>query len=256
MTELFEQHGVRVLEGLAHELGCDIGALTSEASTVVELPANSKPGALALAACTGLGTIVSAHPALVDWAREHAPKDKHFRALQPFFLADLAIEAMRAGLAAKATAHGHSVCFALSELKPIPALPTGFRLELVGRDWMERYRPSSVFDNAIGEPDETRLIERLVAGMAVLDGTDEPVAVAGWWDDFHGYRELGVDVQRDSRGLGLGKLVTVAATHAIVGAGETPYYSCGSTNIRSHRNAIACGFLPVYVIGMVFGRSE
>ena len=256
MTELFAAHSAQVLKGLAHELGCDIDALASEATTVVELPAGAKPGAVALAACTGLGTIVSVHPALVGWARENAPKDKHFRALQPFFLADLAIEAMKVGLATKATAHGHSVCFALNELQAQPALPQGLRLERVGREWMDRYRPTSVFDNAIGEPDETGLIERLEGAVAVLDAAGEPTAVAGWRDDFHGYREIGVDVKRDSRGLGLGKLVTIAATRGLADVGQTPFYSCGSTNIRSHRNAIACGFLPVYIIGMVYAKSD
>ena len=116
---------------------------------------------------------------------------------------------------------------------------------------MARYRDSKVFDNALGAPEEADRIALTLNAVAAIGEDGEPAAVAGWWDDGHGYQEIGVDVRRDARGLGLGKLVTIAATRHIVEAGQTPFYVCGITNIRSHRNALACGFLPVYVIGLV-----
>ena len=121
---------------------------------------------------------------------------------------------------------------------------------------MARYRPSNVFDNALGEPDELDRVERTSRGCAILDSTGEPSAVAAWWNDGHGREEIGVDVRRDSRGLGLAKIAVIAATHSILESGGTPFYSCGATNVRSHRNALACGFLPVFVIGSVWAPGQ
>jgi RimJ/RimL family protein N-acetyltransferase len=111
---------------------------------------------------------------------------------------------------------------------------------------MEAQRPTWVFDNALGEADEQERFERTRTAFAVLDANDEPLAIAGVWDCGWGREEVGVDVRRDARGQGLAKAVVTAATHSILEAGRVPYYSCGATNVRSHNNAIACGFRPVF----------
>jgi hypothetical protein len=252
MTGLFLDQSRRVLAGLAHELGCEPGQLTSESLEVVERPMSSRPGKAALAATCGLGTVLSVPAPLVDWVHAHAPADKHFRALQPFFLAELAAEIGRRGLAPTATAHGFSQGFALNELPAIPAVPAQYSLASVDRDWMARYRLFKTFDNSLGEPGELDRVEKTKLALAILDSASQPAAVAGWWDDGHGRDEIGVDVRRESRGLGLGKLVVIAATHAILAAGGTPFYSCGASNIRSHRNALSCGFLPVFLAGYIW----
>jgi predicted GNAT family acetyltransferase len=109
----------------------------------------------------------------------------------------------------------------------------------------------AVFDNALGEMTEPDRIEKTRQAIAVLDADGEPAAIAGWWDEGHGRDEIGVDVRRDARGRGLGKLAVSAATQQILDADRTPFYSCGATNVRSHRNALSCGFLPVFTIGLV-----
>jgi len=146
---------------------------------------------------------------------------------------------------------------AFRRLRPRPiagdtTLPPGYSIKPVEREWMALHRPSNVFDNALGEPDELDRVEKTTRGFAALDSAGEPAAVAGWWHDEHGRDEIGVDVRRDARGLGLAKVVVIAASRAIVEAGGAPFYSCGATNIRSHRNALACGFLPVFLIGHVW----
>jgi hypothetical protein len=256
VTDLFLAQSRRVLGGLAHELGCEPRHLTSESLEVVERPAPTGPGKVALAATCGLGTVLSVPAPLAGWVRDHAPPGRHFRAMQPFFLAELAAEIERSGLAPRVTAHGFSQGFALNELSALPAVPAGYSLVPVDRDWMARYRPANVFDNALGEPGELDRVEKTARAFAVLDSAGEPAAVAGWWADGHGREEIGVDVRRDSRGIGLAKLVVIAATRQIVETGGTPFYSCGATNVRSHRNALSCGFLPVFLIGYVWAPGE
>ncbi len=256
MTGLFTAQSRRVLDGLAHELACEPGQLTSERLEVVERPAPVGSGKVVLAATCGLGTVLSVPPLLVDWVRDHAPSDRHFRAMQPFFLAELATEVQRRGIAPRATAHGFSQGFALGELLKMPAIPPGYSIKLVERDWMALHRPSNVFDNALGESEELDRVEKTARGFAVFDSAGEPAAVAGWWDDGHGREEIGVDVRRESRGMGLAKAVVIAATHAIVEGGGVPFYSCGATNVRSQRNALSCGFLPVFLIGSIWAPGE
>lgn len=256
VDSLFATQSSVIREGLSDRLGCTADDLESEQLIVVELPVVTRPGVLARLACSGFGAVASVEPSLVQWVRENAPKDHHFRALQPFFLEQIAQRAMETGLATVARGHGYSTGFALNTLNLLPLTPPGLRLELVDSAWIARYRDSKVFDNALGAPEEVDRIARTHHAVVALDATGDPAAVAGWWDDGHGYQEIGVDVRRDARGLGLGKLVTTAATRHIVEAAQAPFYVCGITNIRSHRNALACGFLPVYVIGLVRAVEE
>jgi hypothetical protein len=250
-TELFRVQSSRTLDALAAELGCETAALAAHTLTIVARPPGSRREYVLQALDTGLGTVLSVKPELLDWTREHAPADRHFRALQPFFLAELADHARSLGFA-DARAHGFQLGFALNERLPIPELREGFTLREVDRAWMDRYRPLNVFDNGLGEPDELDRFEKTRSAFAILAPDGEPAAVAAVWDIGHGREEIGVDVRRESRGLGLAKSVVIAATHSILDAGNVPYYSCGATNIRSHRTAIACGFLPLYTMGTVF----
>jgi Acetyltransferase (GNAT) family len=248
---LFAAQSARMLAAVAGDLGCEVEALQSHALTVVPRPVPASERLVALAIDTGMGTVLSVEPALVDWARGNAPTDRHFRALQPFFLADLAQQARVAGFAG-ARPHGFSLGFALDHTIIPGPLPHGHRLVTVDRAWMDRYRPTNEFDNALGEPDETDRFEKTRTAFAVLDIEGEPAAVAAVWDHGHGREEIGVDVRRNARGLGLAKVVVHAATEDVLRGGRIPFYSCGATNIRSHRNALACGFLPLYATAIVW----
>ncbi|MEO9255519.1 MAG: hypothetical protein ABI305_08270 [Tepidiformaceae bacterium] len=250
-TDLFRAQSSRMLAALALELGCELPAFSSHALTVVSRPSNARKGLIVQAIDTGMGTVLSVQPELVSWAKEHAPTDHHFRALQPFFLADLAQQARELGFTS-ARAHGFSLGFALAERLPVPWLPDRYTLREVDRAWMDRYRPLNVFANGLGEPDEVDRFEKTRTAFAVLAPDGEPAAVSAVWDVGHGREEIGVDVRRESRGMGLAKPVVIAATHAIVQAGNVPFYSCGATNVRSHRNALACGFLPLFTLGTVY----
>ena len=250
-TALFREQSELLLVAIAADLGCDVGALWNHDLTVVEQPEPSTDGSIVLAVDSGLGTVLSVEPQLVGWTRAHAPSDFHFRAMQPFFLAELAARAQAAGWAG-AYARGYSLGFGLAEQLEAAPLPDGFRLKWAGTEWMERYRDSNVFKNAIGEPDEADRIAKTLTAFVAVDASGEPAAAAGIWDDGWGRDEIGVDVLRGMRGLGLARPLVIAATRHILDSGRVPFYSCGATNVRSHNNAIACGFRPVYTIAGVW----
>lgn len=248
-TDLFRLQSASVVSDLAEELGCKAEDLGSERLVLVPRPPTADDKFVARVATAGLGTVMSVAPELVDWVRDHAPKDRHFRAMQPFFLGQIAEEARRCRWPT-ACAYGYHLGFALAEKPLAPPLQRGFALVRVEPDWMSRYRDSLVFDNALGEPDEAH-VPSIVHGFAITDGANEPLAVAGIWRRGNRCDEIGVDVRRDARGQGLARAVVIRATEDILERGRAPYYSIGATNIRSHRNALSCGFLPVYMKGIV-----
>lgn len=239
-----------MLEDVARNYGFERADLGREELVVAPMPAEAKDGMVALFLTAGLGTVVAVEPELVDWVREHAPKDKHFRAMQPFFIAEMAEEARRRGFEG-ARAFGNSLGFALAKRVAPPALSDRLRLVAIDAEWMAKHRDSKVFDNALGEPTETSRIERTLRGFAVVDDGGQPLGVAGMWNEGETRDEIGVDVRREARGFGLARALTIAATNDIIERGRVPFYSCGATNIRSHRNALACGFEPLFLMAMV-----
>jgi GNAT superfamily N-acetyltransferase len=247
--ELFRESVAHGRVRLAGELGCGLDALSSHALTVVPTPAVRHENSLALIATCGLGTVFSIAAAMVDWVRENAP-EPHFRAMQPFFLADVAAKARERGFEG-ASPRGFSLGFVLAELPPPPAALPGYALAELDAAEIVRLRATKEFDNALAEPDEPRIAAFRTA-FALLDGAGFPAAVAGIWDEGHGIDEIGVDVRRDARGGGLAKAVVNQATRDILDRGRAPIYTCGATNVRSHNNAIACGFRPLWTAGRIW----
>ena len=159
---------------------------------------------------TGMGTVLSVAAPLVEWTRANAPKDGHYRALQPFFLAQLAERARSAGFAG-ATANRFLLGFALAQL-PDTANATGRipgSLRSMPRGWHDigRRRHSRTLS---GTRQHEQMNKTQVA-FAALDEAGEPAAVAGIWYEPHDRNEIGVEVRRESRGLGLAKAVVAAA---------------------------------------------
>ena len=147
-----------------------------------------------------------------------------------------------------ARASGTALGFALSAHPTPRLLPAGFTRTVVGREEIARLRSDDRFPNALGETGEADRIEWTNSAIVIRDADYEPAAVCAWWDAGHGYSEVGVDVRDDSQGLGLGTMVVGEAVHRLLGAGQVPFYSCRADNIRSQRTALACGFLPVFLI--------
>jgi RimJ/RimL family protein N-acetyltransferase len=195
-----------------------------------------------MALTLGTGTVVSVAPDYLEWTRANAPKDKHYRALFP--------NALLQPLTEEAARRGQVIGWRSPNLSFLPArepvaapVPEGLRAMPFGSKERAQWFPSGEFHNALGELDDPA-DQDFRYGLAIMDG-EHPAAVAGAWDDSDGLKEIGVDVARDYRGRGLGVAVVTNLARLIADHGDIPTYYCSPTNVRSHRNALACGFTPV-----------
>jgi RimJ/RimL family protein N-acetyltransferase len=226
----------------ARIMGCEPGDFDRHELVITRRPELPTSKFTLMALTFGTGTVVSVDPEYLAWTRENAPKDKHYRALFP--------NALLQPLAEEAARRGQSVGWRSPNLSFLPARepvavapPEGLRAAVFDGVRRAEWFPTGEFHNALGEladPDD----EDFRYGLAIMDG-ERPAAVAGAWDDADGLKEIGVDVARDYRGRGLGVVVVTHLARLIADRGDVPTYYCAPTNIRSHRNALACGFTPV-----------
>lgn len=227
----------------ARQLGCDESAFDSHALTLVPRPATCRYTNLALVGTFGTGTVVSVEPSYLEWALAHTP-ERHFLALRPSeFLGPFLAEAERRG--DRGIVSGTALGFVGAELPPEPSLPTGVSVMRIDRDWRAARLESGVFDNSLGEFGEAFPEEYWRFGITLAGADGEPMAVAGAYDDGQDLLEIGVDVHHDHRGKGLGLAIVSTLSRVIHERGLTATYFCAASNVRSHRTALACGFVPV-----------
>ena len=226
----------------AEKFGCVPDDFSGHELVIVEHPAAQPDRFLMLAITFGTGTVVSVHPEYLDWVRANAPTDKHYRALFPnVLLQPLAEEAARRGQPAGWRSPNLSF---LPGAEPVALpVPAGLDARVVDLAWRNRVWPTGEFHNSLGEPDQADAPDFRFA-VALMEG-ETVAAVAGAWDDSPGFAEVGVDVARAYRGRGLGEVVVTQLAREIASRGEVPTYYCAPTNVRSHRNALGSGFLPV-----------
>lgn len=241
-SELFRDHSERLRRAMASELGCETAAFDSHDLTIVPRPEHAPAGFVAVLATFGTGTVASVHPDYLDIAREQI-LERHFRAMYPAFLDAIVAEGRRRGQ--KLATRTPNLCFTLAERHDPAPLPEGFTLTFPDDAWRERCKTGGVFHNALGAPEETWPESKSGIAVALLDPRGDPAAVVGTWDEAPGVIEIGIDVAREWRGHGFAEIVVNAAVAKILHLGHVPVYMCAPTNIRSHRTALACGFLPV-----------
>jgi GNAT superfamily N-acetyltransferase len=223
----------------------------------VERPANSREPHLALVTTCGTGSVVSTRDArLAQWAREHAPKASiNQRVFVPSFLEGMAAFAREIGHT-DAKSHSASGGLVLAEELPERPLPNSFSIRELSDAEVLEFRNDGRFDNALGEPDETRRITGHRIAFAVVDSNDEPLAITGIWDQYPGIDELGLDVLREHRGSGFAAALTIHAVRWIRSEGRWPIYTYGFSNVRSMNNGLACGFRPLWFLAAVFVPSD
>ncbi len=251
MTAYFDQAIARFRAARALELGCDISAFDSHALTVVAKPETTRQPYVLLGMTFGTGTVLSVEPGYLEWVREHAP-EPHYRAIFPFAMFQpLVEEAARRG--EQLDPRFPNLGFVLGEkpVAPLP-IPAGLTVRRIDRAWREPLVETAEFDNALGSPGNAYVDSIWRFGVAIFDG-ETPAAVAGGYDDGDGIVEIGVDVARNYRGRSLGQAVVRAMAREIDREGAIATYYCASTNVRSHRTALASGFVPV-VSGARVGR--
>jgi hypothetical protein len=234
--DLFSRYSRAAREAVASGLRCDAGAFDSEELVFVDRP-ESSPWYTATAVTFGTGTVVSIDPAYRELAEANRP-EKHYRAMSTGFLGAIAAEGERRG--AKLMWWPPSLCFTVAEEPPELAPPAGFEIREHDAEWMNAEMANGRFENGVGASGKDGREFRNRFALALHDASGEPAAVAGAFETW-GMMEIGVDVVRAHRGLGLGRLVVSAMAREIMRRGEVPFYGCGATNIRSHRTAESCG---------------
>ena len=239
-TALFSQQQDNIKRLLAAGIGCAPGDFDREQLTIADRP-ESTPWYVALGVRFGVGVVVSVEQRFRNYIERNVPTP-YFHALRPELLQRMADECSTASEAL--TYHSPSICWGISEAPTVDSHPPGYRLELVGRDWMNGRMSQPGWVNGIGTEATARQLRNQFA-MALLDETGDPAAIAGAFLTY-GMHEIGVDVAPEYRGRGFGALVVRAACREILERGETPLYGCAADNIRSQRTALASGFLPVY----------
>lgn len=227
----------------ASVMGCNPEDFGRHELVIVDRPATQPQRFLMMALTFGTGTVLSVHPDYREWVNENAPTDKHYRAMFPNVLVQpLTEEAARRGRPAGWRAPNLS--FLPAQPPVAMQVPDGLRVEVFDLDWRNRMWPLGEFHNALGDVTEVDDSAGFHFALAIMDG-DVPAAVAGAWDDQPGLVEIGVDVARAYRGRGLGEVVVTNIARHITDQGNIPTYYCAPTNVRSHRNALGSGFLPV-----------
>jgi hypothetical protein len=223
-------------------LGCSPADFDGHSLVIVDRPESQPDRFLMMALTFGTGTVVAVRPDYTEWVRATAPTDKHYRAMFPnVLLQPLTEEAARRGETAGWRSPNLSF---LPASEPVAlSVPAGLRAMPFDLAWRDEQRPRGEFHNALGELDSSEDAGFLY-GLAIMDA-EMPAAVAGGWEDEDGMVEIGVDVARVYRGRGLGEVVVTNLSRLIAERGAVPTYYCAPTNVRSHRNAIGSGFLPV-----------
>jgi GNAT superfamily N-acetyltransferase len=236
---LFEKYFRATREAVATSLEVPVASFGDEQLTIVDRPAAAT---WSVAAVTfGTGTVLSIDPAYRVFAEVNQPA-KHYGAMSGAFLQSIAAEGLRRGV----TLNWYPVelCFTIATEPPDLAVPAGFEIREVDRAWMNAEQPNKRFGNGVGEPGLDGRDSRNTFAIVLYDSGGNPAAVAGAFNT-RGMSEIGVDVLRQYRGLGVGRLVVSAMAREIIRRGDVPFYTCAPTNIRSHRTAESCGFRPV-----------
>ena len=240
------QEAIRVWRRRAcADFGCDDSAFDSHALTIVRRPPESKEKYIAMSATLGTGTVLSVDEPWIGFV-QGLQFEKHFLAFQPQQLTlPLLEEARRRDV--EVVARNPGLGFLPAEMPAAPSLPEHLHVERWEKDACVPWAPT--FHNALWDDSED--VDDFLYALVLADGRGAPQAMAGAWRESDGLVEIGVDVAHDARGQGLGPTVVRTMASAIFAAGDVPTYYCAATNVRSHRTALASGFVPVMSMGGV-----
>ncbi|MGK2966415.1 MAG: GNAT family N-acetyltransferase [Tepidiformaceae bacterium] len=242
VTDLFRKHDRALRDLRAADLGCAVDDFTKNRLVVVPRPVPAREPILAIAITFGTGTVLSIDESYREWAEANAPEPHYNLFKYPFFLEGLVAEGACRGR--KLTARGPNLGFTPATEPHSGAVGAGLTPRVVDSDWRAEWYPRRIFENALGDPtDDHNTIWHF--GVILTGDSGDPLACAGGWDDGPGVVEIGVDVARGARGLGRAPLVVQRVAAEILARDMIATYYCAPTNLRSHRTALASGFLPI-----------
>jgi GNAT superfamily N-acetyltransferase len=105
------------------------------------------------------------------------------------------------------------------------------------------------FDHALGEKGQT---ERPDMVAVVARHGNRVVGLAGASADHPEMWQIGVSVEKEARGGGIGASLVSACARAILDVGRVPYYSTHLSNLRSQSAALRSGFVPAWTEAYVY----
>lgn len=237
----------RAMEQLALEYNTELKSFTEEGLTVT-LPA--KPEGVRLyshklpffsMATTGNSVVVTADARLHDRIRIIANELEDLHRLYEFPTLQRIDAILREyGYAVRGTVHMYLPGKPFAEI----ALPQGFTYKwFETEEGIAAFYPNEHFQMALGSdynPDRPDVI-----ALAALDG-EKIVGVAGASADTKDMWQVGIDVQPEYRGCGLGTALVGALCRRIEEKGCLPFYGTAVANIHSQNIAARCGFYPAW----------
>lgn len=126
----------------------------------------------------------------------------------------------------------------------------GCEIRWYGADDIEQFRGDSRYKNAYGfcetAPD--------VIGAAAFTGGDI-VGMAGASCDSPTMWQIGIDVDKNARQHGIGKMLVSRLKNEILKRGILPFYGTGMSHFASQKVALGAGFTPAWA-ELVTGRIE
>ena len=139
---------------------------------------------------------------------------------------------------------GLKVCFMaeyfLPDVDRLSPLPCGYETKVLEqKDFASLYLPE--WSNALCE----KRRELDVLGVGAYD-QGRLIGLAGCSADGADMWQIGIDVLPAYRRQGIAKALTSRLALEILKRDKAPFYCCAWSNIRSARNAVACGFSPAW----------
>ena len=196
----------------------------------------------------GTGVVVSATPNWMRWV------SGLFQAIEPadaFSLDLLSLASSRAKADSYTLHEPHLYSVTSSRDLRERVTPGGYSIEIGGEELLETLSfedwPNAISPRA---PAQGRPVN--VVALALCRGA--VVGVAAATADSDTLWQIGIDVQSDHRGEGLGAVLTSRIAAAVLSRGRVPYYGTTVGNIASRRTAMSAGFYPCWVSAFTTGR--
>jgi len=227
---------------LARDLGCEAEVLDSTQSVVMEwrdLPGRRKysadPPLLEVVLWNG-HCFAACGAALLPWARNYFPRQNAEWLFTPRHLRE-----MEAALSPLGYEIGDAHHFYLPALPCAPAASLGpVRWYEAGE--LEQFREDPRWNEALAFGEYTPDI----LAVAALDGAGQPLGMAACSRDGERLWQIGINVQPEARGRGLGANLTALLKDEVLRRGAVPFYGTAESHIFSQNVALNAGFSPAF----------
>lgn len=238
-------------EQLALDLGCPVELLRDDASHVTRWQ-NCKgrrqysADVPMLEVAIWRGKLVAAcGESLLDWAQGYFPKRK------PAWLFTAGcFRELEAALSPLGYELGNGTChFYLPQVPCVPTQPL-CPVRWYDRQGLEQFRNDPRWKAAVASGDYSPDF----LGVAALDPSGEPMALAACSQDGAKLWQIGINVLPEHRGRGLAANLTALLKDEVLRRGAVPFYGTAESHIFSQNVARNAGFYPAFAY--LFARPK